>query len=73
MKTIYLLVAILFFQNTIFAQDNFNQINADNAVYMTWNKTTPDQEMKDDVKALRDNNGVTIKYSNVKIAIYLPS
>jgi hypothetical protein len=34
-------------------------------VVMTWNKNTPEQEMKDDIKALSDY-GVTLKYSNVK-------
>lgn len=34
-------------------------------VVMTWNKNTPEQEMKDDIKALSDY-GVTIKYNNVK-------
>ncbi len=53
------------FQTSIFAQ-NFNQKIQDNSVVMTWNKNTPEQEMKDDIKALSENNGVTIKYSNVK-------
>lgn len=34
-------------------------------VVMTWNKNTPEQEMKDDIKALKEY-GVTIKYNNVK-------
>ena len=34
-------------------------------IVMTWKKTTPDQEMKDDVKALAEH-GVTVKYSGVK-------
>ena len=34
-------------------------------VVMTWNATTPEQEMKDDIKALAEY-GVTIKYANVK-------
>ena len=36
-----------------------------NNVVMTWNATTPEQEMKDDIKALAEY-GVTIKYANVK-------
>ncbi len=32
---------------------------------MTWDKNTPEQEMKDDIKALLEY-GVTIKYNNVK-------
>lgn len=34
-------------------------------IMMTWNKNTPEQEMKDDIKALSEH-GVTISYSNVK-------
>lgn len=34
-------------------------------ITMRWNKTTPEQEMNDDIKALKDA-GVTVKYSNVK-------
>lgn len=37
----------------------------ENSIFMTWNKNTPEQEMKDDVKALGEH-GVTITYSNVK-------
>jgi hypothetical protein len=32
---------------------------------MTWNATTPEQEMKDDIKALKEHD-VTINYANVK-------
>jgi hypothetical protein len=35
------------------------------SVVMTWNKNTPEQEMKDDIKALKEY-GVTIKYNNLK-------
>ena len=66
-KTIFCFFIIVFaFQTTVFAQDKFNQTTKDNSVVMTWNKNTPEQEMKDDIKALKTNNGVTIKYSNVK-------
>lgn len=34
-------------------------------VVMTWNKSTPEQEMKDDIKALAQH-GITIKYKDVK-------
>jgi len=34
-------------------------------IVMTWKKDTPEQEMKDDCKALADK-GITIKYSDVK-------
>ncbi|WP_333878425.1 hypothetical protein [Flavobacterium sp.] len=40
------------------------KVSSDNVV-MTWNKNTPEQEMKDDIKALSEY-GVTIKYANVK-------
>ncbi len=40
------------------------QESQDNIV-MTWKKDTPDQEMKDDVKALAAH-GITVKYSGVK-------
>ena len=39
--------------------------NENNDVVMTWNKTTPESEMNDDVKALKEY-GVTINYSDVK-------
>jgi hypothetical protein len=67
MKLITSFLMLFFaFQTTVFAQDKFNQTTKDNSVIMTWNKNTPEQEMKDDIKALKTNNGVTIKYSNVK-------
>jgi hypothetical protein len=58
---------MLFVSSKNSAQDKMlsdNQVN-DNVV-MTWNKNTPEQEMLDDIKALKQNNGVTIKYSNLK-------
>lgn len=39
--------------------------NKQSVTYMTWNKNTPETEMKDDIKALK-NQGVDIKYSDVK-------
>jgi hypothetical protein len=59
---------VLLAQNIVWAQDKnkLSQKNVDNAVVMTWNKNTPEQEMKDDIKALKENNGVTINYSEVK-------
>ena len=67
MKTIVsFLMFVLALQINVFAQNSFNQTSRDNSVVMTWNKNTPEQEMKDDIKALKANNGVTIKYSNVK-------
>jgi len=46
-----------------FAQSE-NNIHKDDIV-MTWKKSTPEQEMKDDCKALAEK-GITIKYSDVK-------
>lgn len=51
-----------------FSQPNNQKKQLNNSfddVIMTWNKNTPEQEMKDDVKALKEY-GVTIKYNNVK-------
>lgn len=65
-----MLIAALLFQMNGFAQDkksftwNDNQASSDNIV-MTWNKNTPESEMKDDIKALAEK-GITIKYSGVK-------
>lgn len=36
-----------------------------NNIIMTWNANTPEQEMNDDIKALKEH-GVTINYANVK-------
>lgn len=66
-KKSILLVIALFGFNSIIAQSK-NDIS--NSTYgqnitMSWNKNTPDQEMKDDAKALKVA-GVDIKYSNLK-------
>jgi len=63
-------VLTLLFQIHTFAQSNksFSLNNSDdhqNDVVMTWNKKTPESEMKDDIKALSEK-GITIKYSGVK-------
>lgn len=60
----------LLFQIHTFAQSNksFSLNNSDdhqNDIVMTWNKKTPESEMKDDIKALSEK-GITIKYSGVK-------
>ena len=34
-------------------------------IVMTWNKSTPESEMKDDIKALGEK-GITIHYSDIK-------
>lgn len=64
------LIAVLLFQTNSIAQDKKSftwtddQASSDNIV-MTWNKNTPESEMKDDIKALAEK-GITIKYSGVK-------
>lgn len=62
-------VTLLFHIHT-FAQSNnsFSLNNSDehqNDIVMTWDKKTPESEMKDDIKALSEK-GITIKYSGVK-------
>ena len=68
--TYALIVLIVSFQSSVFAQNNkpFTLTESDSSkdnIYMTWNKNTPESEMKDDIKALNEK-GITIKYSNVK-------
>jgi hypothetical protein len=68
MKTVFLVLLTLTFQFN-FAQKK-KSITQDNdfsaGVVMTWNKDTPETEMQDDIKSLRQNNGVTIEYSKLK-------
>jgi hypothetical protein len=68
MKTIlfYSLLFSAIFRFTMAAQDKkpSGQKSMDNIV-MTWNKDTPESEMNDDIKALKEH-GVTISYSDVK-------
>lgn len=56
-------------QCNLFAQSNkFSLTDKDNHkddIVMTWNKKTPETEMKEDIKALSEK-GITIKYSDVK-------
>ena len=61
------LVTFLLVQNAAFAQNSFsfNQTNNSDDVVMTWNKNTPESEMKEDMKALAEK-GITIKYSGIK-------
>jgi hypothetical protein len=68
-KSRFFIIGLLFFSmNTVVAQTSFNKIKKQNnqSVVMTWNKNTPEQEMQDDIKALRENNQVDIDYTNVK-------
>lgn len=64
------LILFLLFATSInvFAQDKklkWNENQSSISVVMTWNKDTPESEMNDDIKALKDQ-GVTIKYTDVK-------
>lgn len=68
-KLFYSLAFITLMQFTNFAQDkksaaSTNQKSTD-SIYMTWNKNTPESEMNDDIKALKEH-GVSISYSDVK-------
>lgn len=65
MKTgiFYSLICFVLFHLNVAAQDQ-KSVSSDNIV-MTWNKDTPESEMNDDIKALKDH-GVTISYSDVK-------
>ncbi len=58
----FLVFTVFSFAQT--TQYKFNSNSLDNIV-MTWNATSPEQEMKDDIKALAEH-GVTITYSNLK-------
>lgn len=69
-KELSLVVTLLLSTIFSFAQTSSKSFTRNNApakenVVMTWNKNTPEQEMKDDIKALSEY-GVTIKYANVK-------
>lgn len=67
-----ILLALLFISNTsvVFGQKLQNKApyqskTIDDSVVMTWNKNTPESEMKEDVIALK-KHGVTIEYWDVK-------
>jgi len=66
----YVIVVMLVFQLPMLAQNDksFSLSESEDHssdVVMTWNKDTPESEMKDDIKALSEK-GITIKYSGVK-------
>lgn len=67
LKNFIALTFIMLLQINSFAQNkkSLSNINNDDNIVMTWNKNTPESEMKDDSKALAEK-GITIKYSNVK-------
>lgn len=64
----YALITLIVAIQACFAQDSkpfkLTESNQDN-IYMTWNKNTPESEMKDDIKALAEK-GITITYADVK-------
>jgi hypothetical protein len=68
-KLFYLLLLIPLIHLPLVAQGKKALVLSDKKpsdnIYMTWNKSTPETEMNDDIKALAEH-GVTIKYSNVK-------
>lgn len=71
MKTLFNLIPLLLLTSLFTVAQTKSQSfslsdkKAKDNVVMTWNKNTPEQEMKDDIKALKEY-GVTIKYSNIK-------
>ena len=66
-KKFYLILILLAFQTIVFAQNKKPFIATENNdnIIMTWNKNTPETEMKEDIKALQEK-GITIKYSKLK-------
>ena len=66
-KKFYLILILLTFQTMVFAQNKKPFIATENNdnIIMTWNKNTPETEMKEDIKALQEK-GITIKYSKLK-------
>lgn len=67
--TFAVLALLTLLYNAAFAQEKPSFILTDddskNNIYMTWNKNTPETEMKDDIQALAEK-GITITYSNLK-------
>ena len=66
-KNFIALTLVMLLQINSFAQSkkSLSNLNNDDNIVITWNKNTPESEMKDDSKALAEK-GITIKYSNVK-------
>jgi hypothetical protein len=64
--SIVLVFTLLFFNNITAQEDKRKTADKlSQQIVITWNKNTPEQEMNDDVKALKEK-GITIKYSNLK-------
>lgn len=65
----FILILFLFISLPGFSQSPkpFKLQSNDNKgdIFMTWNKNTPDSEMKDDIKGLSEH-GITITHSNLK-------
>jgi len=66
---LFLTLLLIALQSTLLAQSkkstDSTNLKANDNIYMTWNKNTPESEMQDDIKALKEH-GVTISYSDVK-------
>lgn len=65
---LFLTVSICLFTLFSFAQPNSSDSgikNVSDIFVLTWNKNTPEQEMKDDIKAFAEK-GVSVSYKNVK-------
>ncbi|MCH4833484.1 MULTISPECIES: M56 family metallopeptidase [Flavobacterium] len=61
-----LAVFIFFFQIRTIAQErNMNQ-SSSNGLYITTDKNSTDQEMKDDAKIAKERFGITLKFSKIK-------
>jgi len=67
LKNLIALALVIVLQTNSFAQNKkpLSTSNNNDNIVMTWNKNTPESEMKDDCNALAEK-GITIKYSNVK-------
>ncbi len=63
--TLLLLTSLFTVAQTKSQSFSLSDKKAKDNVVMTWNKNTPEQEMKDDINALKAY-GVTIKYNNIK-------
>jgi hypothetical protein len=65
---ILVLFSLVVVSTNAVAQDKkmeWDEGQSNNSIVMTWNKNTPESEMNDDIKALKEH-GVTVKYSNLK-------
>lgn len=67
LKTSFFVFVTLIVFNAVGAQNKQpkKETKNDKNITMRWDKNTPEQEMNDDIKALKEA-GVTVKYSNLK-------